>query len=777
MADSKLNAGLITAAMAWRVKYRKVDHDGRIIRMKLRIEGLGVHVKNRGGVYPAGVRCRSLCLDVLDNGFVKEEFSHCAVAVEETPTHMIRSRGTDYVSGSSYNAAACSKDELLVTCFRAPYDDVRHMLLGHNHMMLILRAFLSAAHWDLEPNKAKEMKFCDDQGRLSLTAVAASTNAKEMAEVLADGLDCEVLGWKMDVEEPTAASIISQALNKGHEVALRTTELTAVAILRGEIIAQLAFQGQCVAFKTVRDRVRAQLDAVADDPDLPEVFDYLISAGVGKNSYIEDLLEFGSCFVDSKKRQLRLSAFAVANKIPAKFPWTKIAVVKRAYRKKPINGFCPSPETAWGSFEEDSMQMLEELLRFLHVGCKPLEKSKPQLRNKLLANIDVAATDAFFAAPKKRSDQKNIPGILLASTAKYLEPLKMQGEDLVSQDAPWIDFSKKEEEEKKEEEPRTSLETIVAPAVLQFHEQSGKQLNTQLTFPEEVKQKEAPIKLPWREWWSRSRSFGVAEADKAAAVAVLHHLHERLDMSSQPIQCWQREKVNVVVASEKVEANAILLPPCIPKQSRVVDRTEHPCAVMMREKLMLPTEDTVKSESGITSRVNDFFLLPEFKIPARREAKAAVAGTSPSDPEADEADIWNWGEGGDETMHPFWCVRRMTEKQLQAAAYATGKRPGQTAPRFNCKLQLTSISDVIIATSGGKTLCRTRLFEVPFLTNSSALEEGEELILEIAEKATQLKPKRSWIEAQKAEERATEKKKKLKAAQSGKKKNAEDNAS
>ena len=49
-----------------------------------------------------------------------------------------------------------------------------------------------------------------------------------------------------------------------------------------------------VAFQTVRDRVRDQLDVAADDPDLPELFDFLISVGVGTNSYIDDPLEFAS---------------------------------------------------------------------------------------------------------------------------------------------------------------------------------------------------------------------------------------------------------------------------------------------------------------------------------------------------------------------------------------------------------------------------------------------------------------------------------------------------
>ena len=225
--------GLIVAAMAYRVKYRKVNSAGQAKKILLRTENLGVHMKNRGGVYPAGITCKGLCVDVLPAGFVKEEVNHACVAVEETPVdEIIRSRGADMVSAYTFNAENSSKDDLLSTCFQAPYDDVRHMLLSHNHMMLVMRAFLTQAKWDLPADEGKNIIYCDSDGRLSLTAVAECTNGRELAEVIAEGLQAEVLSWQMDVEEPTAASIISQAMNQPAQMAMRTTELTAVAVLK-----------------------------------------------------------------------------------------------------------------------------------------------------------------------------------------------------------------------------------------------------------------------------------------------------------------------------------------------------------------------------------------------------------------------------------------------------------------------------------------------------------------------------------------------------------------
>ena len=144
--------GQVSAATALRAQYSIKDSNGKVQKMRLRIENLGVHPKNRGGVYPAGLRCKSLALDVLDVGVSKEELCHQLVVVEETPIEEIRSRGNEYIRGSAYNREQSLKDELLCKCFEDPYGDVRHMPLAHNHMLLVVRAFITARTFDLPPN-------------------------------------------------------------------------------------------------------------------------------------------------------------------------------------------------------------------------------------------------------------------------------------------------------------------------------------------------------------------------------------------------------------------------------------------------------------------------------------------------------------------------------------------------------------------------------------------------------------------------------------------------
>ena len=82
MAASKLSPGLMIAAMAWRAKHRHTDAEGETMKTHTLSHTLGVHHKNRGGVYPAGVRCKNLTAEVGGVGFVKEEVTRQLIAVE-----------------------------------------------------------------------------------------------------------------------------------------------------------------------------------------------------------------------------------------------------------------------------------------------------------------------------------------------------------------------------------------------------------------------------------------------------------------------------------------------------------------------------------------------------------------------------------------------------------------------------------------------------------------------------------------------------------------------
>jgi hypothetical protein len=779
MADSKeMTHSLITAAMAWRVKYRKSTADSLVHRMKLQIGDLGVHRKNRGNVYPSGLRCKSLCEEVLEAGFAKEEVNHACVAVEEVPgPETVRIKG--YESAAAYNQRESMKDALLSSCFMCPFEGVRHTMLGHNHMMLIMRAFITKAHWELPPHVAKDITYCDESGCLSISAVAANENGKAMAEVIAEGLLCEILSWQMDVEQPNAASTISQALNRGHEIALRTTELTAIAVLNGEIIRLGGKLGTEVAFQTVRDQVRSQLDAVADDPDLPAVFEFLVTAGVGTNTYVDDLLEYGQVFVDSKKRQLRLSAFSVIIRIPSRFQWVRIAMLKRAYRKTPLNGYCANPEPGWTDFGEESLEKLEDMLRFFHnvVGNAGFTS---QSRLKMQCNIDIGVTAAFWAcmsakSHKKGGDIAKLKAALIVGAenldCRAIEYLKLrecsyfpgdERTDIANKRVyhPWIVFTPKVPT------PTTAAAEAapIGPRIIRYDQVTGLQLNTQTQCPTPVTTPvdEKKQLLPWQEWREAHLDMGALEADKAAAVAVMHDLHYGWKVEAG-IRMEYVDKEVRVIATADIAEGAVMLPLCVPKQSKVFDKSDHPLAVTL--------EVFVHKTGGVYSTMSEadpdkivrhrkFKVIPEFKIPKPVET-TAVAATAVEDSahELPAPPMWIYNEGGPDSLHPFWAVRRMTEQKLSATneAYkvATPIKPPIHANCVIClqKVSLLSISVLL------PPLGTARVISIPFITNDVKIGKGDELIMLSTPSKKEVKAKaRTWATSFKGEMAAPQKK-------------------
>ena len=122
MADSQVSGAdvaavadkqhsLATHGMALRVKYRRVDAEGKPIKKKIGLSTAGTHPKNRGGLYPSGRRCKALAVDVVGKvGFLKECLEHFGIpqrvkddvaVVEEPSPGITRSREEDNAHGVS----------------------------------------------------------------------------------------------------------------------------------------------------------------------------------------------------------------------------------------------------------------------------------------------------------------------------------------------------------------------------------------------------------------------------------------------------------------------------------------------------------------------------------------------------------------------------------------------------------------------------------------------------------------------------------------------------
>ena len=168
----------------------------------------------------------------------------------------------------------------------------------------------------------------------------------------------------------------------------------------------------------------------------------------------------------------------------------------------------------------------------------------------------------------------------------------------------------------------------------------------------------------------------------------------------------------------------------------------------MGVKTVRTTAEKINDDAGRILATREFWVLPEFQAPQAARNVPAVA-----DPEASaHLSEWLWAEGNkQETMHPFWAVRRLTAEQLDKEIQEKREASRITGvpfkpPRFNCELKNFEHSAVIIATVGAMVTNCTRIVSVPYLTNKEALVEKDELILQIKsptmkEKATR---KRTW---------------------------------
>ena len=124
--------------------------------------------------------------------------------------------GKAYVAYIEFNVGRCT-NQLLRSCFKEDSDTL-YGTLSHSHLRLVRLSMQTGATWGWP---AGWQDVFQGKGLVSMAAVAAKD--ENLASLLTEGLLMEVLSWKIYKDEPTACSLISHALNSGHNVALHTT--------------------------------------------------------------------------------------------------------------------------------------------------------------------------------------------------------------------------------------------------------------------------------------------------------------------------------------------------------------------------------------------------------------------------------------------------------------------------------------------------------------------------------------------------------------------------
>ena len=738
--------GLIRRAMALRVKYRVST--GKSPRQMIPLSLLGVHPQNRGGVYPQGETVMHLGWSIFKAGFSTEEGNHEGVCVQEKPAVAGTEGPPDgYTSLSTWNTQSVRSAALLKKSFlNSP--TISHGTLSHSHLLLVLLSFREGAAW--EPPDAHCAKAMGPTGHLSLEAAVAVD--PELGTMVRDGLAMEVLSWKIMEDEPDGCSLISQALNKGHQLALRTTELTAVSVLSGHISR---FQGDLDA-AVVKERLRQELDTFVDEPEFLDVFEFVVNLGAAKGGFVQSLLDFGGRFVDSKQRQLRLVTFAQANQLPLETPRSKIAALMRAYRKNPTRGYCPTLENCWVmARNRDSLLALEQLLHYLVFTCKPaVAGMDADKRQALHANIMCVSAEAFAKCSEPGyaggggSSKGDIHKCLLEATLKFYHEMEKFGSEqdpavpMPRGDTRWLNGWDKVAAPKPAV-AGSSPEAKLSPKVIEYDPSTGQPLTRQDTRKAtEADAAGRQMEVPWREWAESApaRDLGKEASDQAAVLLVLRSLAAgSLENAKVKILIDPEKKSKVVTASEDMEANALELWPLVPSASRVYARCLDPRRVRVTVCPRSADEETQKAAVAAT-----YYLVPEFKLPALEAVD-----------DEEEGSVWgSWQWTGQESLWPFWAVGRETSAELKKRRLADPT----CDLKINVMLAEREFSAVTVGRSGGTSCAITRQVTVPCLTNPEPLKKGETLLWQLPEKPANPKARElTWKDDLAAKARASAK--------------------
>ena len=399
---------------------------------------------------------------------------------------------------------------------------------------------------------------------------------------------------------------------------------------------------------------------------------------------------------------------------------------------------------------------LEELLRYFHVTCaSAVADLNPKERTAFSASVACVAADAFIAC--KRSE--NLKETLLQATKKYwcdvadrLAAKIPPGQCPVAEQA-WLNFAAVAEPKakaspagKKAANAEAAVPERLLPRVILYDDATDAPMGEQDTREEEKKESAVALaRVPWKEWMASELAQNLDEAPSigAAVTLVLRSLHHRGKVHMQNIDVMMNleTKQKTVVAVAELKPDTLQLPPCTPVAcGRVITTSSHPLRVAIgisqrverqgptpAMRLSQKTSQEDPAESAIVKHT--CYVHPEYKLPADATPDDAVAsGLSPG------TRAWEWK--GDETLHPFWAVQRLTPDELSKRNFNQ-----KTNHEFNIALIEKDFNVVTVGSVGDQSVAMTTTVTVPMMTNTKAVAPGAELLMEISPKTVVAKRK------------------------------------
>jgi hypothetical protein len=393
---SGVDEPLIRRAAVFRTKYRR---EGGLVRIP--VEQIGFHPRNRDGQPPNGSRCAELFKEILDVGFDAEESDSGGIVVEARP-------GSKEVH--DFNREACDGDPFhaaVVTGW------ISYGSLSHSHLHQVLR--------NIRGGGVCAVPGVSESGKHSLAKLRGVDPS--FARAAETGLLWDILSSAIEVEEPDGCAIIQAAMNAKNSMFLMRHEMQALAALVQYTHAS-AVAERALSLDAARRKLKATCPEFASDRNFIELYRFVIDLGSGAASFLPDLRSFHERFVDPKVRRIRLIDFAAMNLFPAEMPYLKVAGIKYAYAcdaRLVRHGFCEAL-TAKAVRDAVATPALRSvagdanvLLDFFHRSCLPdgLMRASMQQHAADPASPAVAGKDKSMRTNLLGNLDKDVFGILL----------------------------------------------------------------------------------------------------------------------------------------------------------------------------------------------------------------------------------------------------------------------------------------------------------------------------------------------------------------------------
>ena len=685
-----LDLPLIRRAAGLRIKYRTRD-----VLVRLPLDQVGFHPKNRDGQPPNGERCCQLTDDIVRLGFDRDEADAGGVCVEQKP-------GTFTIA--AFNLKACELDLYHAT----PKDEfICFGSLSHSHHHQVLKNIRAGM-------KGTTKSIVDQNGNYSLALLRAADLT--FALVVDTGLLWEVLSWKMDVEEPDACSIIQAAMNAKGALFMLQHEMQAFARLccLASAIAEQRLASTSVANSIVevaRRQLRQTLPQYADDEGFLHMYRFVVDLGASNEVFCQDLLEFHQQWVNPEVRRIRLSVFGIMNLLPLHMPHLRVAGIKHVYSCETRflkHGFCDNLSVKQ---VRDALQKHSATAEFAELVMNWFHTHTRGLGTESFKVVSVLDRDVFGAVIGVRGEDRKAQ--VLRAASKCFEKLVSLMVPL-----PLCPFALATLAEPPATAGSQSSVADLAPKVIRY--EGGRPVTSQ----DVVQQRDFVEKIMWADFLKTDEVSKLTkdETDKATVMAALSRLGARLLMPDVALLRGGEEKRLRVVADKCFAVGDLVIAPLVPGINKLSNRSSQPWAV---RATVARAED---------SEASDVFIVGGSTCPFLTAVALATAGSSASSSETVSSHEWK----SSHFPWPFWLVRRVDK-----------------ADDANCVLvdwRITTVATMAPATAAGDCEPHVDLSNVciPVLVNKVTIAKGQELVVHWTTVVTKNKCKefksQSWFD-------------------------------